>query len=90
MGDSYNIETFRNEIYNEMDMLRGNINRMNVATEIKELTNMYEFLAVWHKEEILKYDGDLVVKVINLDRDDETAESVWLSSDANNKYVVIM
>lgn len=43
MGDSYNIETFRNEIYNEMDMLRGNINRMYVATEIKELTNMYEF-----------------------------------------------
>ena len=41
-------------------------------------------------EEILNYDGDLVVKVINLDRDDEPAESVWLSSDANNKYVVIM
>lgn len=43
MYESYTIETFRNEIYNEIDMLRGNINRMNSATEIKELADMYEF-----------------------------------------------
>ena len=48
------------ELLNECDMLEGNINRMMVTKDLKELTRMYEFaemrLQKIHKERIKELD----------------------------------
>ena len=48
------------EIYNEIDMLKGNINRMCLTYSLKELTDMYEWaerrLQKVHKMCLEKFD----------------------------------
>ena len=48
------------ELLNECDMLQGNINRMMVTKDIRELTRMYEFaemrLQRIHKERVKELD----------------------------------
>ena len=45
------------ELYNEVDMLEGNINRMCVTDDIKELCNMIEYARV-RIERIYQYNKE--------------------------------
>ena len=49
------------ELINECDMLKGNINRMMVTKDPKELLRMYEFaeqrLQKIHKARVVELDG---------------------------------
>lgn len=51
----------RQEMMIEADLLQGNINRMMVTKDLKELTNMYEWaerrLQTIHKERVKELDN---------------------------------
>lgn len=50
-----------NELKNEIDMLQGNINRMMISDDIKEIANMYYF-ATRRLSNVFKKRIDIVCK----------------------------
>lgn len=51
----------REEMLGEVDMLRGNINRICVSDDVEEISQMYHF-ALTRLEEIMKYNVRRVVE----------------------------
>lgn len=51
----------REEMLGEVDMLRGNINRICVSDNVEEISQMYHF-ALTRLEEIMKYNVRRVVE----------------------------
>ena len=51
----------REEMLGEIDMLRGNINRICVSDDVEEISQMYHF-ALTRLEEIMKYNVRRVVE----------------------------
>lgn len=51
----------REEMLGEVDMLRGNINRICVSKDVEEISRMYHF-ALMRLEEIMKYNVRRVVE----------------------------
>lgn len=51
----------REEMLGEVDMLRGNINRICVSDNVEEISQMYHF-ALTRLEEIMKYNARRVVE----------------------------
>lgn len=51
----------REEMLGEVDMLRGNINRICVSNDVEEISKMYHF-ALMRLEEIMKYSVRRVVE----------------------------
>lgn len=51
----------REELYAELDMLQGNINRICVSDNKTEISSMYQF-ALARLEEIMKYNMMRVIK----------------------------
>lgn len=49
------------EMLGEVDMLRGNINRICVSDDVEEISQMYHF-ALTRLEEIMKYNVRRVVE----------------------------
>lgn len=51
----------REEMLGEVDMLRGNINRICVSDDVEEISQMYHY-ALTRLEEIMKYNVRRVVE----------------------------
>lgn len=51
----------REEMLGEIDMLRGNINRICVSDDVEEISQMYHY-ALTRLEEIMKYNVRRVVE----------------------------
>lgn len=51
----------REEMLSEVDMLRGNINRICVSDDVEEISQMYHY-ALTRLEEIMKYNVRRVVE----------------------------
>lgn len=51
----------REEMLGEVDMLRGNINRICVSDDVEEISQMYHF-ALTRLEELMKYNVRRVVE----------------------------
>lgn len=51
----------REEMLGEVDMLRGNINRICVSNNIEEISQMYHY-ALTRLEEVMKYNVRRVVE----------------------------
>ena len=51
----------REEMIGEVDMLRGNINRICVSDDVEEISQMYHY-ALTRLEEIMKYNVRRVVE----------------------------
>lgn len=51
----------REEMLGEIDMLRGNINRICVSDDVEEISQMYHY-ALTRLEEIMKYNVRQVVE----------------------------
>ena len=51
----------REEMLGEIDMLRGNINRICVSNDVEEISQMYHY-ALTRLEEIMKYNVRRVVE----------------------------
>lgn len=51
----------RKEMLGEVDMLRGNINRICVSDDVEEISQMYHY-ALTRLEEIMKYNVRRVVE----------------------------
>lgn len=65
----------RKQLMIEADMLQGNINRMMVTEDLKELTSMYEWaerrLQTIHKERVKELDDVCTKNEMSAERSEE-------------------